>query len=66
MVQEAVAIFKAPGMNISGQAQKLRKRMNELDGILQIEVNYILDTVSIVYDSDKLTLRKIRKKIGAE
>ena len=66
MVQEAVAIFKAPGMNISGQAQKLRKRMNELDGILQIEVNYILDTVSIVYDSDKLTLRKIRKKIGVE
>jgi copper chaperone CopZ len=53
----------AQGMNIVGQAQKLRKKVNELDGILDIDINYILDTVSITYDSDRVTLPKIRKTI---
>jgi copper chaperone CopZ len=66
MVQEAVAIFKAPGMNIAGQLQKLRKNVNELDGILHIQVNYILDTVSISYDSDRVSLSKIKKTIDAQ
>jgi copper chaperone CopZ len=63
MVQAAVAIFKAPGLNNAGQVQKLRKKVNELDGILHIEVNYILDTVSISYDSDRVSLTEIKKTI---
>jgi copper chaperone CopZ len=63
MVQKAVATFKTPGVNISGQAVKLRKNVNELDGILHIEFNFILDTISIVYDSDRVTLPTIQKTI---
>ena len=62
-VQEAFAIFLAPGMNIAGRAEKLRSDFGKLDGILEFEINYILDTVSIRYDSDKLTLANIRSKI---
>lgn len=54
----------APRMNIPGEAQKLRKKVNELEGILELDINYILNTISIRYDSDKLTLAKIKETIG--
>jgi hypothetical protein len=60
---EAFAILRAPGMNVVGRAEKLRSDFGKLDGILEIEINYILDTVSIRYDSDKLTLANIKSKI---
>jgi len=50
-------------MNVVGRAEKLRSDFGKLDGILEIEINYILDTVSIRYDSDKLTLANIKSKI---
>lgn len=56
----------APGMNVPGEAQKLKKKANELKGILELDINYILNTVSIRYDSDKVTLDKIRKTIGTQ
>lgn len=56
----------APGMNVAGQAQKLRKKVNELEGIVEFDINYILNTVSIKYDSNKITLAKIRKTIGTQ
>lgn len=64
--QESVAVFMAPGMNVPGEARKLRKKVNELEGILEFDINYILNTVSIRYDSDKVTLVKIRKTIGTQ
>jgi hypothetical protein len=61
--QEAVAIFSAPGMNTAGRGQNLRLKLNKLDGILKIDINYILDTVMVSYDPEKLTLARIRKNI---
>ena len=63
--QETVAIFMAPGMSVPGEAQKLRKKLNELDGILEFDTNYILNTVSVRYDSDKVSLARIRETIDA-
>jgi copper chaperone CopZ len=62
--QEAVAIFFAPDMNVAGGAQKLREKVKALEGVLEVDINYILNTVSIKYDSDKVTLPKIRKSMG--
>ena len=62
----SVAVFMALGMNVPGEAQKLRKKANELEGILELDINYILNTVSIRYDSDRITLDKIRKTIGTQ
>ena len=62
--QKSVAIFMAPSTNVAGWTQKVRKKINELDGVLEFNINYILNTVSISYDPDKITLAKIRKTIG--
>jgi copper chaperone CopZ len=62
--REAFAIVTAPGINIAGGAEKLSRELSKLDGILDIEINYILDTVSIRYDSDRVTLAKIKQKIN--
>ena len=35
-----------------------------MHGILEVDVDYILDTVSIKYDSDRVSLDEIKKKIG--
>lgn len=61
--QEAMAIFNIPGMSIPGRAQRLRREVGKLDGILAVDINYILDTVSIRYDANKLTLDRIRRRI---
>ena len=53
----------APGMNVPGHAQKLRKKLNALDGVLEFDTNYILNTISVRYDSDKVTLAQIKKTI---
>jgi copper chaperone CopZ len=60
---EAEAIFKVPGMSVRGRAQRLKRDVGELDGILRIDVNYILDSVSIRYDANKLTLGKIKATV---
>ncbi|MGA1975702.1 MAG: heavy-metal-associated domain-containing protein [Conexivisphaerales archaeon] len=58
-----MAIFKIPGMNLPGRAQRLRLEVGRLDGILEVDINYILDTISIRYDAKKLTLDRIKEKI---
>jgi copper chaperone CopZ len=60
---EALALFSVPGMSVAGRSQELRQAIGKLDGVLQLEVNYILDTVSIKYDAGKLTLDRIREEI---
>lgn len=47
-------------MNVAGRAQKLRGKVKALDGVLEVDINYVLNTVSIKYDSDKVKLPKTR------
>jgi copper chaperone CopZ len=35
-----------------------------VDGILRVDINYILDSVTVEYDADKLTSAQIRKKLA--
>jgi copper chaperone CopZ len=60
---EAIAILKIRGMSDSGQAQRLRRAATKLDGVLQVDINYILDSVTVKYDADKLTTAQVRKKL---
>ena len=55
----AIAILKIPGMDNAGRAQQLRRAAESLDGILRLDINYIGDTVTIGYDTDKLTLAQV-------
>ena len=62
--EEATAILKIRGMNDSVQARRFRRTVAKLDGVLRVDVNYILDSVTVKYDADKLTPAQIRKKLA--
>ena len=62
--RESVAIFTVSGMGTQGRAQKVKRKIGGLDGVLSVEVNYVLDAVSIMYDANKLTLGRIKREIG--
>lgn len=57
---KATAILKIQGMNNSGRAQQLRRAANRLNGVLRVDINYILDTATIKYDADRLTLAEVK------
>jgi cation transport ATPase len=61
--REATALFKLEGGNESGQHERLRRVLCKLNGVLDVRVNFILDTISIKYDSDALTRDEIKKKV---
>ena len=61
--QQAIAILKVEGMGKSGRAERLRRSAAGLDGVFLVDINYILDNVTIGYDPDKLTLAQIKKKV---
>jgi copper chaperone CopZ len=61
---EATAILKIRGMSDSGQARRLRRAAAKLDGVLRVDINYILDSVTVKYDADKLTSAQIKKKLA--
>ena len=61
---EAMAILKIQGMSDSGQARRLRRAAAHLDGILRVDVNYILDSVTVKYDANKLTPAQVKKRLG--
>jgi Heavy-metal-associated domain len=61
---EAIAILKLRGLNDRGQAQRFRRTAAKVDGILQVDINYILDSVTVKYDADKLSSAQIRKKLA--
>lgn len=61
---EGTATFKIKEMSSPGRALRLRRAVYKLDGVLRVDTNYILDTVTIKYDADKLTLAQIKKNIG--
>jgi copper chaperone CopZ len=59
---EAFAILNTIRINLTNL--DLKKEISALDGIFNIEVDYILDTVSVRYDPDKVSLSNIEKKIN--
>jgi copper chaperone CopZ len=60
---EATAILKVRGMSNSGQARQLRRAAARLDGIVRVDINYILGSVTVKYDADKLTSTQIKQKL---
>ena len=62
--QEATAVIKIWGMSDPGRAQHLRQAAGKLDGVLRVDFNYILDSVTVKYDADKLTSAQVKKKLG--
>ncbi len=60
---EATAFFKLRGGDESGQPARLRRALGRLDGILEVKFNFILDTISIRYDSETVTRDQIKKEV---
>jgi copper chaperone CopZ len=61
---EATAVFKIQGMNSPGRAQRLKHAADKLDGVLRVDIDYILDTATVKYNPEKLTLAQVRKGLG--
>jgi len=61
---EATAILKIRGMGDLGQARRLRRAAAKLDGVLRVDINYILDSVTVKYDADKLTSAQVKNKLA--
>ena len=60
----AITILKMQGMSDSGQALRLRRAAAKLDGVFRVDINYILDSVTVKYDADKLTSAQVKKKLA--
>ena len=58
--REATAILKIRGMENPGRARKLRHTAETLDGVLQVDINYVSETATIKYDADRLTLADVK------
>jgi copper chaperone CopZ len=63
--EEGIIILKIPGMNESGRAQRLRRAVEKLDGVFQVDINYIRDVVTIKYDANRLTATQVKKKLDS-
>jgi copper chaperone CopZ len=61
--EEATAILKMRGMSDSGQARRLRSAAAKLDGVLRVDINYILDSVTVKFDADKLTSAQVKERL---
>jgi len=61
--REATAILRIDGMGRRGRAERLRIAAGKLDGVLLVDINYILDNVTVSYNPDKLTLAQVRRKL---
>ena len=58
--------MKMYGMSIAGRAERLSLAVGKLYGVNQVDVNYILDNMSVKYDSKKVTIGQIRQTIDGE
>jgi copper chaperone CopZ len=61
---EATAILKMRGMSDSGWARQLKRRASDVDGIIRVDINYILDSATVRYDANKLNSAQVKKKLG--
>jgi len=62
--REATAILQMRDMSDSEQAQRFRRTAAKIDGVLRVDINYILGSVTVKYDADKLTPSQIKKKLA--
>ena len=60
---EATAFFKLHGEPHKGLSSRLKRDLGTLDGVIKVEVNFILDVVSVEYDPDKLMLDDIKDRV---
>ena len=54
------AILKMRGLDIPGRVKKISLDLGELEGVREVEFNYILDIITVRFDPNKLTLGAIR------
>lgn len=61
-----LAVLKLPPSYVQDRlrSKKLIGSLNETEGILRVEVNYLTYTVSIEYDEHRISLEKIRSLIS--
>jgi copper chaperone CopZ len=64
--REATSVLKVKGMDDSGRAMRLRQAADKIDGIFQVDIDYILDSVTVRYDADKLTHAQVKRKLGID
>lgn len=58
-----MSIFGVPEMSNPGEARRVRRILGKLEGVREIDVNYITCIVSIRYDGKKLSLLSIKAAI---
>ena len=63
-VEQATAVLKIHGLSGLGRAERLRRAVNLLDGVSLVDINYILDNVTINYDPGRLTLSQVKSKLN--
>jgi copper chaperone CopZ len=61
----ATAILKTRGLTEPGQARRLRRASAKLEGIVRVDINYILGSVTVEYDADKLTSAQVKKMLAS-
>jgi hypothetical protein len=61
--RKAKATLKLRWVNGKGRPQGLGRAIGSLDGISKVDINYILDTVTVTYDANSVTLDQIKKKV---
>lgn len=55
--------LKVSGMDCASCAQKIEKSLKKLDGVKEIEVNFVSEKVEIEFDEDKISLDEIKGEI---
>jgi copper chaperone CopZ len=60
---EATASFKLREGDESGQPERVKRALDRLEGVLEVRINFVLDTVSIRYDSKKVSREQIKEKV---
>ena len=61
--RKATATLKLRWMSERGRSQRLKQAIGSLHGISRVDINYILDTVTVTYDANDVTLDQIKKKV---
>ena len=56
----ATSIFAMKTAGQPGQAERIRKAITGMPGVLGLEINYLLDTAKVRYDPSRLTLAQIK------
>ncbi|TDQ36265.1 heavy metal translocating P-type ATPase [Aureibacillus halotolerans] len=61
--------FVISGMTCAACANRIEKRLSKMDGVFSTSVNFSLENVTMVYDSDQITANEMKeaaKKLGYE